>query len=62
MDMRNNDIRKLAKKSGVPLWKVAEKLGVADNTLYRYLRYEMTEEQRAQYINIIKKLSQEDEE
>lgn len=59
MDTRNSDIRNFAKRSGVQLWKIAEKLGIAENTFYRYLRYELTKEQRTQYIEIIKEIAEE---
>lgn len=59
MEKRNNDIRVLARKAGVPLWSVAEKIGIRENTLYYRLRYELTEEQRKEIVSAIKELEQE---
>lgn len=39
--MINDDIRILAKESGVKLWEIAEQLGWADATLSRKLRHEL---------------------
>lgn len=53
----NNDIRQEAKKACVPLWKIADILGVGEYTIIRKLRYELPEEEKAkirQAINEIK--------
>lgn len=42
----NADIRDEIKKHGLYLWQVAIKTGVAESTLVRWLRTELTEEQR----------------
>lgn len=60
MVKRNIDIRVLARKAGVQLWRVAEKIGISENALYYRLRYELTEEQRAEIVAAIKELEQED--
>ena len=41
--MANEAIREKAKKSGVRLWEVAEKIGVADSTFCRHMRRELPE-------------------
>ena len=37
----NEDIRKAMKAAGVPMWKVAQHLCIAENTLSRWLRVEL---------------------
>jgi len=59
---KNKDIRKMARRAGVPMWKIAEGLGCSETSLYRYLRRELTEERREKIVEIIKKYEQEDEE
>lgn len=41
-----------SRKAGVPLWKVAEKVGVSDFTFSRYMRH-LTKEQCEHYMHII---------
>ena len=43
MIKKNTDIRKAAKESGVFLWEIADKLGVSEPTVNRYLRKEMSD-------------------
>lgn len=54
----NDDIREAAKKATVHLWRVAKELGVADTTLSRWLRVEMSAETKTRIKEIIKELSQ----
>lgn len=54
---KNIEIRKAAKENGVFLWEIADKLGVSEPTLNRYLRKEMPDSQKAKFrtaIEIIK--------
>lgn len=37
----NQDIRKAMKQAGVPMWAVAKSIGIAENTLSRWLRVEL---------------------
>jgi hypothetical protein len=55
----NNDIRQAAKSSGVKLWRIAERLGWADNTFSRKLRRELSTDEKEKIITIIKFLSKE---
>lgn len=57
----NKDIRKMARRAGIPMWKIAVEMGVSENSLFRWLRRELPEERRAKIIEIIKKYEQEDE-
>ena len=41
MIKKNVDVRKAAKDSGVFLWEIADKLGVSEPTLNRWLRKDL---------------------
>ncbi|MBM6599546.1 hypothetical protein JTF24_13855 [Priestia megaterium] len=51
---RNKEIRQL--KGNLPIWVIAEKLGIHENTLYRKLRKELHESEKKEIIKIIKSL------
>lgn len=57
--MENMDIRFKAKAAGVPLWKIAAKMGVSEPTIHRRLRKEMNEEEKHYYFNVIHEIEQE---
>lgn len=57
--MLNLDIRQAATEKGVKLWQVADRLGIADFTLSRKLRYELSQEEKARIFAIIKELAGE---
>ena len=51
--MLNTDIRKTAQRSGVRLWEVAERLGIADSTFSRKLRHELPDAEKQRIFAII---------
>lgn len=55
--MANEAIREKAKKSGVRLWEVAEKIGVADSTFCRQLRRELPEARQQLILHAIDELT-----
>lgn len=55
--MTNQEIRQTAKKSGVKLWQIADKLGINDGNFSRKLRHELTETERVNILNIIAELA-----
>lgn len=57
--MANQDIRRTAAGAGVKLWQIAEALGIADCSLSRKLRRELTPEEKDRVFAIIRDLSQE---
>jgi transposase-like protein len=57
---RNQDIKKA--KGNLPNWAIAEKLGIHENTLYRWLRSEMSDEKKQLVIDAINELKRELEE
>ena len=56
----DKNVRAAAKRAGVPLWKVADEIGVCEMTLQRRLRKVLPIEQETELIAIIEKLSKED--
>ena len=59
---RNQDLRDYAIERGVLLWRVAEKLCIADSSLSRLLRYPLTEKERKRIISAIDEVEKEGEE
>lgn len=57
--MENRKIRAAAMEAGVPIWKIAQDLGVSEATMTRRLRVELTEEQKAEIMASIRRLSGE---
>jgi len=54
--MDNLTIRNLAREAHIPLWKIADALGIADSTFSRKLRYELPEEEKQRILSIIREL------
>ena len=61
-NIANREIRDAAKEAGIWLWQVAEKLGVNDCNFSRKLRRELPPAEREKVLNIIRELSQENQE
>lgn len=57
--MNNQDVRRTAAGSGIRLWQIADALGIADCSLSRKLRKELTQEEKDRIFEIIKELSRE---
>ncbi|WP_223596692.1 hypothetical protein [Neobacillus bataviensis] len=57
MYSRNLEIRDY--KKHIPNWLIAEKLGIHENTFYRWMRLEMTESMRSQVIAAIDEVKKE---
>ena len=54
--MENEKIRKAARVAGVPLWKIAQYVGVSEPTLTRWLRTQLSEEREKAIMEAISKL------
>ena len=54
--MANEIIRTSAKSHGVSLWEIALHLGVSEATITRKLRIELTERERAKFIETINEI------
>jgi transposase-like protein len=60
MKKPNDDIRLLAKKEGVYLWQIADRLGIAEITLIRWLRKPLPEDKKKKILNAIYELAKEE--
>lgn len=58
-EMRNKEIKAYIKSKNVPMWRVAECLGIADSSFSRMLRYEITEDKKAEIYKIVDELANE---
>lgn len=52
----NQDIKNAIKKASIYQYEVADKMGIAETTLVRWLRYQLTEDKRKQIKNAIDEL------
>lgn len=57
--MNNLDIRKVAEKSNVKLWRIAECLGITDGNFSKKLRKELTADEKQKIFSIINELATE---
>lgn len=55
----NKDIKVKARKSGVLIWEIADRLGIADTTMSRKLRKELPDNEKQEIFNIIDELAAE---
>lgn len=56
--MANKDIRSYAKQKGVKFWQIADVIGISEITMSRRLRYELSESDKAEIMQIIDELSE----
>ena len=52
----NKDIKVKARKSGVLIWEIADRLGIADTTMSRKLRRELPDSEKQEIFKIIDEL------
>ena len=57
MTKANTDIREAMRTKKVPVYAVADVMGVHENTLFRRLRYELPEPEKQKVFGIIDELS-----
>lgn len=57
--MTNQDIRRVAAGEGVKLWQITEAMGIADCSLSRKLRKELSPEKKARIFSDIKRPAKE---
>lgn len=55
----NADIRAELKGKKIPVYAVADVLGVHENTVFRLLRHELPEQEKQKFIKIIDRLSRD---
>ena len=54
--MENEQIRRMARIAGIPLWKIAACLGISEPTLTRWLRMPLPNDKEAAILAAIAKL------
>lgn len=59
MTKENQTVRRAARASGVPLWKVAAAIGVSEPTLTRWLRVPLSEDKENRIMTAISTLARE---
>ena len=57
--MSNTEIRAELKASKIPYWKIADKLGVHENTIIRKMRKELSAEDRSSFYKAIEAIKKE---
>ena len=55
----NKDIKVKARKSGVLIWEIADRLGIADTTMSRKLRKELPDSEKQEIFMIIDEFAAE---
>lgn len=55
------NIRGIIKESGFPLWRIADRVGVCENTVSRWLRHEPDGERRDRLLRALSELRAEAE-
>jgi hypothetical protein len=53
---RNIEVRNAIKKSDLYFWQVAEEMQIHENTLYRMLRHDLSDNQRARILDAINQI------
>ena len=56
--MKNKELRDYARIKDVRLWRIAEKLNIADSNFSRRLRHELSDEKKEEVIKIIDELAE----
>lgn len=60
MDRQSNqEVRQMKADTEIPFWRIAERLGIHENTLLRWMRTELSEEKKAAILFEIKNLHDE---
>ena len=59
VDQPNLEFRRLCKKHGIPLWRIAQKANVSEQTLIRWLREELADDRYSLLMSILVALRKE---
>ena len=57
--MENIQIRMEAREAHIPLWKIAQMVGISEPTLTRWLRVELSQEKKVRILQAIEQLKRE---
>ena len=55
----NKEVKDAMYVKGIATWELVEALGISENTLFRYLRKELPEQTKTEYMKIIEKMGKE---
>ena len=55
----NETIRNLAKAYHIPAYQIGDRLGISENTVYRWLRHELSAEKEKLFYDAIRSLAAE---
>ena len=55
----NMDLRAYALRNRVYMWEIAQEMKMGDNTFYKYLRTERSEQEKSEFRAIVDRLAQE---
>lgn len=59
IEKKNLDLKFMAYQAGLTLWQIAREMGIADTSLSRKLRYDLSDSDRRRFIDAVEKLSGE---
>ena len=51
--MKSEELKHLASSKRVPIWMIADKLGISENTLFRWLRHDLPDDKQQQILKAI---------
>lgn len=55
--MTPSEIRKYAKDRGVPLWLIADELGISEATMTRLMRHDLTNDKETEVLSAIERIA-----
>lgn len=61
-NLKNVEVRRLAKEKNVRHWQIADEIGVSESTFVHWLRKELSDEKKEKIIAAIEKISDGGEE
>lgn len=61
MTKANTDIRAIMREKKVPVYAIGATLGVHENTIFRRLRFELSDQDKQKFIQIIDSIAEQDE-
>ena len=56
LTMKSEELKHLASSKRVPIWMIADELGISENTLFRWLRHDIPEDRQKLILNAITKI------
>lgn len=59
MNKANTALRSALKAAKIPYWRVAEQLGVHENTIVRMMRHELSDSDKVRFLKAISEIKKE---